>query len=76
MTMLRTIGEVARLLGEPICRLEYAITSRRIEPAMRAGNYRLFDEAGVERIRRACAEIHAAAVGRPAQGDCQPQPAA
>lgn len=45
-----TVGEIARLLGEPIHRIEYVIRSRSIEPKGRAGNVRIFSEADVARI--------------------------
>ena len=54
---LRTIGRVAEELGAPVWRVDYAVRTRRITPAARAGRLRLWDAAGVERIRAALAEI-------------------
>jgi hypothetical protein len=45
-----TVGEIARRLGEPVHRVEYVIRSRKIRPATRAGNYRLFAGEDVRRI--------------------------
>ena len=52
-----TIGDVVRLTGEELHRVEYAIRSRRIQPVRRVGNVDLYDAAGVEQIRTALTEI-------------------
>jgi hypothetical protein len=44
---LLTVGEIARRLGQPQWRIEYAIRSRSIEPTARAGNARVFAESDV-----------------------------
>ena len=45
-----TVGEIARRLNEPIHRIEYVIRPRRIQPASRAGNCRVFSDADVDHI--------------------------
>lgn len=54
-----TVGEIARRLGEPIHRIEYIITARKIEPSGRAGNLRVFNEADVDRIASELRRINA-----------------
>lgn len=54
---LRTLGRAAAELGEPLHRVRYAVDTRKIEPAGRVGVYRVFDDAGVEKIRQALAEM-------------------
>lgn len=49
-TRMPTVGEIARRSRAPIHRVEYVIRSRRIQPAGRAGNCRVFSEAAVDRI--------------------------
>ena len=51
MTALNTVGELAAKVGAPLHRIEYILTSRDIRPAARVGNYRMFDERGVEQVR-------------------------
>lgn len=53
MPKLMTIGSVARRLGQPEYRVDYATRTRGIQPAARAGQYRLFDDDAVEKIERA-----------------------
>lgn len=49
---LATIGEVARLLGQPIHRIEYLMRSRRhITPRATAGCARCFDDEAIAQIR-------------------------
>ncbi|MCH8808192.1 MAG: hypothetical protein IH986_19180 [Planctomycetes bacterium] len=50
VTILPTVGEIARRLNKPLHRVEYIIDARRIRPEGRAGNARVFSEAAVERI--------------------------
>ena len=45
-----TVGEIARRLSEPVHRVEYIISARRVQPAGWAGNARVFSEADVDRI--------------------------
>jgi DNA-binding transcriptional MerR regulator len=47
---LSTVGEIARQNSVPIHRVEYVVRSRRIVPAAKAGNARVFDDAQVARI--------------------------
>jgi len=49
-TILPTVGEIARRLGESLHRIEYVIRSRNIPPASRAGHVRIFAESDVARI--------------------------
>jgi hypothetical protein len=48
-----TIGDIARRLGAATHRVQYAVLSRGIKPAGRAGVLRLFDEDAVGRIAEA-----------------------
>lgn len=50
VSTLPTVGEIARRTGYPIHRVEYAIRTRGIAPAGRAGNTRVFREDDVQRI--------------------------
>jgi ribosomal protein L19E len=52
-----TIGAIARKLGEPIHRVEYAVRTRRIEPECLAGNIRVFAPDAVDRVADALREI-------------------
>ena len=46
MSAVRSIGEIARQLGEPIHRVDYIVRSRAIQPAIVAGGRKLYgDEA-------------------------------
>jgi hypothetical protein len=49
-TIVPTVGEIARRLGESLHRIEYVIRSRRIQPASRAGQVRIFPETAVAYI--------------------------
>jgi len=53
MTVKRalTTGVMAERLGVPLHKIEYLISSRRIQPVTRAGNLRVFDEGAVDRLR-------------------------
>ena len=55
--VMATVGEIAHRLGQPVHRIEYLIRSRRIKPAARAGNARIFSESDVERIAREVAGL-------------------
>ena len=57
VTMVPTVGEIARRLGEPIHRIEYVIRSRDIQPSCRAGNVRVFSDADVELIASVLSRI-------------------
>jgi len=49
---LRTVGVVARELGEPVHRVLYVLRTRcHIRPAARAGRLRLYDREAVALIR-------------------------
>ena len=52
-TVRYTIAEIAQILGCPPSRVSYVVGSRRIAHAAVAGTCRLFDEAGLDGIRRA-----------------------
>lgn len=57
---VRTVGVIARLLGVPVHRVQYVLrTCPDISPAARAGRLRLFDAAGVSRIRHELNRIDA-----------------
>ena len=45
-----TIGAIARGLGEPIHRVQYAVKTRGIEPESVAGNLRIFPPESLEHI--------------------------
>lgn len=45
-----TIGEIARRLSAPIHRIEYVVSSRGLQPTMRAGNARVFSESDLQFI--------------------------
>jgi hypothetical protein len=45
-----TVGAIARELGEPIHRVQYAIRTRDIEPEAIAGNLRIFTPETVEQV--------------------------
>lgn len=49
-TLFPTVGEIARLTGRPVHRVEYVIRTRNIKPRGLAGNARVFENADVERI--------------------------
>lgn len=48
--MLITPGVIADRLGQPLHRVEYVISARRIAPIARAGGIRVFSEQAVARI--------------------------
>ncbi len=52
MSKALTVGEIARRLGWPNHQVEYLIRSRRIAPAFRAGNLRVFPETIIEQLRQ------------------------
>jgi hypothetical protein len=54
-----TAGEVAIRLNKPFFRVAYAIKSRGIAPAIRAGQIRLYGPAEVEKIAAALRQIEA-----------------
>lgn len=45
-----TVGAIARELGEPVHRVQYAVKTRAIEPEAVAGNLRIFAPEAVERV--------------------------
>ncbi len=52
MTQANSIGVIAKRCGETPFRVDYVVRTRKIEPAFRAGNLRIFDEEGVRQIER------------------------
>ncbi len=49
---LWTIGQIAAATGQPIHRIRYLIDRLELQPAMRAGTYRMFDAASVQELLR------------------------
>jgi hypothetical protein len=52
-----TIGAIARELGEPIHRVQYAVKTRGIKPEAVAGNIRVFPPETVERVADILSDI-------------------
>jgi hypothetical protein len=52
-----TVGAIARELGEPIHRVEYAIRTRSIVPDCQAGHIRIFAPDDIERVADILREI-------------------
>jgi hypothetical protein len=52
-----TVGAIAHELAEPLHRVQYAIKTRGIDPAARAGHIRVFGDDAVERIADILREI-------------------
>ncbi len=50
-TRILTTGDLARLLGIPLHRVEYLLRTRDIPEAGRAGNLRVFGQAALETLR-------------------------
>ena len=50
-TKLLTVGDLVKLTGQPIHRVEYLLSSRNITPTQRAGRFRLYGPDTVERIQ-------------------------
>ena len=48
--LFNTTGKIAADLHVPLHRVTYILKSRDIPPAARAGRFRLFDRAAVQRI--------------------------
>ncbi len=63
-----TIGAIARELGEPVHRVQYAVRTRGIEPESVAGNLRIFPPETVERVAEILREIDRQAVRRQGGG--------
>jgi hypothetical protein len=59
-----TIGAIARELGEPIHRVQYAIRTRYIEPEAMAGHIRVFSPDTIERVADILSEIDRQAARR------------
>ncbi len=55
----KTVGQIARDLGEPEHRVKHVVNSRRIEPLGRVGIIRLYGPAAVDRVRQALRDIDA-----------------
>lgn len=60
---LDTLGRVAEKLRVPVHRVAYIVSRRGIAPAAYAGRLRLFDRAGVARIRHELNAIDARRAG-------------
>jgi len=60
MEKLRTIGQVAVELRIPTHAAQYLAASRRVEPVVRVGRYKVYNSQGVEAIRAALANSRAA----------------
>ena len=54
-----TVREIAETLGRSVYSVRYAVDSRGIEPARRAGLVRLFDTSAINATRDALVEIDA-----------------
>ncbi len=54
--VLLTVGEIAKRLDVSLHRVEYILRSRRIQPAGRAGNARVFSEEDLTAIKVALAD--------------------
>jgi hypothetical protein len=63
-----TIGAIARELGEPIHRIQYAVKTRGIEPESVAGNLRIFPPGTVEYVAEILREIDRQATRRQGGG--------
>lgn len=50
-TKALTIGDLAEACNCPIHRVEYLLRSRKIEPVMRAGNYRVYASEVVDTLK-------------------------
>ncbi len=50
LSIVPTVGEIARRLGVPVHRIKYIIRARGIQPSGRAGNCRVFIDADVAYI--------------------------
>jgi len=48
--VLNTVGKIAADLHVPLHRVTHILKSRDISPAARAGRFRLYDRAAVQRI--------------------------
>jgi hypothetical protein len=59
-----TIGAIARELGEPIHRVQYAIRTRAIEPEAIAANLRIFPPEAVEQVAEILRDIDRQAAHR------------
>ena len=51
-TKLLTVGDLVKLTGQPIHKVEYLLSSRNITPTQRAGRFRLYGPDTVDRIQR------------------------
>ena len=58
-----TIGAIARELNQPVHRIEYVINSRRMQPAQRVGNLRVFTDSDVQFIAAEVRRIEAEKAG-------------
>ena len=51
MKNIYTTGEIAKMLNLPIYTVVHRIKTRKIEPAYKVGQARVFDEKAVEKIK-------------------------
>lgn len=58
-TPLMTVGQIAQRLRQPVHRIIYVISTRRIREAARAGRLRVFDLEAVHQIKTELAAIAA-----------------
>jgi hypothetical protein len=59
-----TVGAIARELGEPIHRVQYAIRTRDIEPEAMAGHIRVFAPDTIDRVADILCDIDRQAARR------------
>ncbi len=52
MVKANTVGTIAEQIQQPLHVVEYIIRARNIQPVLRAGNARVFDDAAVAQIER------------------------
>lgn len=52
MVVANTVGIIAGRLGQPVHVIQYLVKTRKIEPALRAGNAWIFDDLAVAKIER------------------------
>jgi hypothetical protein len=56
---LLTVGDIAKIVNEPIHRCQYLLKSRDINPIARLGNHYVYDTSAVSRIQQILAEVDA-----------------
>jgi len=58
-TSLLTVGELARVLGVPIHKVQYVLRTRAVKPSARVGNFRVFSQADAEYVASVLRRIDA-----------------